>query len=60
MEDNSIRTATETREDNNGGAVDMQDDRDVRQGQRQRQRNMSMVADMRDNRDGYGGGGDVG
>ena len=59
MKDNAIRTAKETREDNNGGAVEMQDNRHVRKGQRLRQRRTSMVADMRYNRNGYGGGGYV-
>ena len=50
MEDNAIRTATETREDDNGGAVEMLDNRDVIESQRLRQRRMSMVAEMRYNR----------
>ena len=33
MENNTIRTATETREDNNGGAAEIQDNRDGIQGQ---------------------------
>ena len=60
MEDNAIRTPTETREDDNGGAVEMQDNRDVRKGQRRRQRRTSMVAEMRYKRNGYDGGGNVG
>ena len=55
-----MRTATDTREDNNGRVVDMQDNRYVRQGQRWRQQRMSMVAEMRDTRNGYGGGGYAG
>ena len=54
-----IRTATEIREDDNGGAVEMRDNGDGRQGQRRRQRRTSMVAEMRENRDGYGGRGDA-
>ena len=34
MEDNMMRTATETQEDENGGAVEMRDDGDGIQGQR--------------------------
>ena len=34
MEDNVMRTATEMQEDNNGGAVEMQDNGDGRKGQR--------------------------
>ena len=55
-----VRTATETRGDNNGVTVEMKDNRDVRQGQQRRQRRTGMVAEMRDNQDVYGGGGDVG
>ena len=57
MEDNTIRTAAEKREDNNGGAAEMKDNRDVRQGKQQRQR---LVTEMRDNRDGYDGVGYAG
>ena len=60
MENNAIITATDTREDDNEGAVEMQDNGDGRQGQRRRQRQTITMADMRDNRDGYGGGGDAG
>ena len=60
MEDNTIRTAAEKREDNNGGAAEMKDNRDVRQGKQQRQRLTSMVTEMRDNRDVYEGGGYAG
>ena len=60
MEDNGIRTASETREDNNGGAVEMQDNRDGRKYHRGRQRQTSMVTEMRDNRNGYDSGGYVG
>ena len=52
-----MRNATETREDDNGGAVEMQDNGDGRQGQRRIQRKTRKVADMQDNRYGYGGGG---
>ena len=55
-----IRTATATPEDNNGGAVDMQNIRDGRQGRQQRQWRKRMVADMQEKRDVYGRGGDVG
>ena len=55
-----MRTATETQEDDNGGAVEVQDNEDDRKGQRQRQSLTSMVAEMQDNRDGYGGRGDAG
>ena len=34
MEDNTIMTATETQEDKNGGAEEIQDNMDGRQGQR--------------------------
>ena len=34
MEDNAMRIATETQEDDNGGAVEMRDNGNVRQGQR--------------------------
>ena len=33
MEENAMRTATETREDGKGGAVEMQDNGDGRKGQ---------------------------
>ena len=56
MKDNVIRPTTKTREDNNGGVVEIQDSRDGRQGKQQ----MITMAKMRDNRYGYGGGGDVG
>ena len=52
MEDNAIRIAIETREDKNGDAPEMQDNRDDRQYQRWRQRLTSTVVDMRENRDG--------
>ena len=55
-----IRTTTKTREDNNGGAVEMQENRDGRQGQLQIKRWTSMVKEMQDNRNGYCDGGDVG
>ena len=51
MEDNEIRTVTDMQEDNNGGAVEMQDNSNVRQGRRQRKRQKSMVAEMWNNRD---------
>ena len=38
MKDNVMRTATETQEDANGGAVEMRDNGDSRQGHRLRQR----------------------
>ena len=60
MEDNTMRTATETWEDNNVSAMEMQDNGDGRQCQWLRQRRASTVEEMRDNRDGYGGGGDAG
>ena len=60
MEDNAMRTATETWEYDNGGAVEMRDNGDGRQGQWWRQFRTSTLADMQDNRDGYGGGGDAG
>ena len=59
MEDNTIRTAIETQENNNGVVVEIQDDMDGRQGWQRRQRRTSMVAEMQENRDGYVGGGDV-
>ena len=55
-----MRTATETREYDNGDAVGMQDNRDGRQGQRQRELRTSKVVEMRENRDGYDCGGDTG
>ena len=51
MEDNVMRNATETREDNNVGTVEMQDNWDGRQGQQRRRRRMRMVVEMRENRD---------
>ena len=60
MQYNVVRTAKETRENNNGGVVEIQYNRDGRQGQRRRQSRTSMMAEVQDNRDGYGGGGDVG
>ena len=60
MEDNFIRTTTETREDNNRVAVEIQDNTDFRQGYQGIQRRTSTVTEMRDIRDRYGGGGDVG
>ena len=60
MEDNGMRTGTETREDNSRGAVEMWDNGDGRKSQRQRQQQTITVADMQDNRDGYGGRRDAG
>ena len=57
MEDNAMRTATETQEDDNGGTLEIWDNGDGRQGQQRRQRRTRTVVKMRDNRDGYGGGG---
>ena len=59
MEDNAMRTATETQEDDTGGMLEIWDNGDGRQGQQQRQRRMRTVVKMRDNRDGYGSGGDA-
>ena len=55
-----MRTATVTREDDSGGAVEIQDNEYVRKGQRQRQRRTSTVVEIWDNMNQYGGGGDVG
>ena len=55
-----MRTATETRENDSGGAVKIWDNGYVRQGQRLIQRQTSTVAEIKDNRDGYVGGGDAG
>ena len=49
MEDNTMKTTTETREDDNGGEVDMQDNGDGRQGQRLIHRRTSIVAERGDN-----------
>ena len=54
MEDNAMKTVTETREDDSGGAVGMRDNEDGRQGNRRRWQRTSTVAEMRDNNDGYG------
>ena len=51
-----MRAASETWEDNNGGAVDMHDNRYGKQGQWLRQRWTSTVEEMQDNRYGYSNG----
>ena len=60
MEDNTMKTTTETREDDNGGEVDMRDNGDGRQGQRWIHWRTSIAVERGDNMDGYGGGVDVG
>ena len=55
-----MRNATEMREDDRGGAVEMQDNGGGIKGQRRRRRQTSTVEEIRDNKDGYGGRGDTG
>ena len=57
MEDHMMSTATEKREDDNGGSVEMRDNGDGRQGWRRCRLQTSRFAEMRDSRDAYSGKG---